>query len=721
MQNNTKQLNLLGEGSEATSLIGILDPKDARNNRVASSDRRFHDWYLFVLSFPPHLVDHYIHELDIHGGMTVLDPFCGTGTTIVEAKKQGIRAVGFETNPVAWYASKVKTTWDIDSTLVRVAAGAVYDRAQDTLKRERRRLRTFSGDEESILLRDSISPMPLHKCLILRDEIAAVEDSHVRDLLRLALAYTSVYKASNLEFGPEVGVSHIQKNDAEVFEHWLQKVNKMCDDLSSVYGKESSQTRCLMLDSRECGSRFEKTFVDAVITSPPYPNEKDYTRTTRLESTLLGFLRSKQDLRQLKQTLLRSNTRNVYVADTDDKLIAPGSKIDRIAREIERRRIALNKTSGFEKMYHRVTRLYFGGMKRHLEELKKILNPGAKLAYVVGDQASYLQVHIPTGELLADIAVELGYKVLGIDLFRTRLATATRQQLREEVVILAWQGENGRKSFTTGSHPREDEMADTKNRYDALIEQVFFNNYSKGASEVTFDREEFEKVSKKLKIKLPKNLGDIIYSYRYRTELPGKIKNLLSKGEEWVIRSTGRGKYQFSKSQIHRITPNPRLEKIKVLDATPEIIRRYALNDEQALLAILRYNRLVDTFLGITCYSLQNHLRTTAPGIGQTETDEIYVGVNKQGQHFVIPVQAKGKNDQLGIVQIEQDMAVCGAKFLALACRPVAAQFIENDLIALFEFVQSEGMVSIKEERHYRIVPNEKLSDEEIKGYGKGR
>lgn len=115
--------------------------------------------------------------------------------------------------------------------------------------------------------------------------------------------------------------------------------------------------------------------------------------------------------------------------------------VQRIAAAIEARRIELGKTSGFERMYARVTKLYFGGMARHLSDLRTILRPGARLAYVVGDQASYLRIFIPTGQILADIALSLGYQVVSIDLFRTRLATATKQQLREEVVVLRWLGE----------------------------------------------------------------------------------------------------------------------------------------------------------------------------------------------------------------------------------------------------------------------------------------
>src|SRR5262249_35310848 len=150
------------------------------------------------------------------------------------------------------------------------------------------------------------------------------------------------------------------------------------------------------------------------------------------------------------------------------------------------------------------------------------------------------------------------------------------------------------------------------------------------------------------------------------------------------------------------ILPNPNLVETKVPDSTPGPIEMYALSDEQALLAKVRYNRLIDVFTGLTCYSLQNHLRTKVPGLGQVEVDEIYVGLDRRGAHYVIPVQAKGGKDQVNIVQIEQDMAMCAAKFPNLLCRPIAGQFVTSDLIALFEFVMSNQAIAIVREQHYR-------------------
>ena len=153
-------------------------------------------------------------------------------------------------------------------------------------------------------------------------------------------------------------------------------------------------------------------------------------------------------------------------------------------------------------------------------------------------------------------------------------------------------------------------------------------------------------------------------------------------------------------------------------DATPGIIEKYALSDEQSLLAKLRYNRLVDIFTGITCYSLQNHLRTMVPSMGQVETDEIYIGLDRQGVHYVLPVQAKGGRDKMSVVQIEQDFALCAVKFKGLVCRSIGAQFMPSDMIALFEFELGDQGVSLRNERHYQLVPPDQITADDLKRYG---
>jgi len=84
------------------------------DNKLRPEDRSAHDWYRFVLSFPPHLVRDYIDRFGINSSGSVLDPFCGTGTTLVECKKVGIASVGIEANPMACFASQVKVDWSVD-------------------------------------------------------------------------------------------------------------------------------------------------------------------------------------------------------------------------------------------------------------------------------------------------------------------------------------------------------------------------------------------------------------------------------------------------------------------------------------------------------------------------------------------------------------------------------------------------------------------------------
>ncbi|MCI0379572.1 MAG: hypothetical protein L0215_18340 [Gemmataceae bacterium] len=257
------------------------------------------------------------------------------------------------------------------------------------------------------------------------------------------------------------------------------------------------------------------------------------------------------------------------------------------------------------------------------------------------------------------------------------------------------------------------------NRYVRIIEKIFLDRFQTGMREVAFEREDIERVAKKLSLKLPKNLGDLIYTFRYRGNLPKTVEEKAPPGESWIIRPAGRGRYCFALSKQPIIKPNEALVETKIPNATPGIIEMYALSDEQALLAKLRYNRLIDVFSGITCYSLQNHLRTQVAELGQVETDEIYVGLDHKGAHYVFPVQVKGGNDQLNVVQIEQDVAMCRKKFPSLVCRPIGGQFIASDLIALFEFVSTEQGIAVAQEKHYRLVPPDQLTAEELEAYAR--
>jgi hypothetical protein len=255
------------------------------------------------------------------------------------------------------------------------------------------------------------------------------------------------------------------------------------------------------------------------------------------------------------------------------------------------------------------------------------------------------------------------------------------------------------------------------NRYTQLIEAIFLKHYQEGLDSIDFDRSEITETAGELRIALPKNLGDVLYSFRYRTSLPTGITEKAPQGYEWIIRPAGRARYRFVLVSQAHIVPSGVLAETKILDATPGVIARYALSDEQALLAIVRYNRLVDIFAGITCYSLQNHLRTTVREVGQVETDEIYIGIDKRGAQYVLPIQAKGRIDKIGVVQIEQDMAVCATKFPSLICRPLAAQFMQNGAIAMFEFEQVKNEIKVTGERHYRLVGPDGLSPEDIAQY----
>ncbi len=259
-----------------------------------------------------------------------------------------------------------------------------------------------------------------------------------------------------------------------------------------------------------------------------------------------------------------------------------------------------------------------------------------------------------------------------------------------------------------------------------IIEWIFAQRHNPGDDQVTFTRDDLISAADALGAPRPKNLGDIVYSLRYRVPLPDSIRRTAPPDREWAIFPGGNAVYTLRTVPFNLIEPRKGLRTIRLPDATPGVISKYSLTDEQALLARVRYKRLLDVFTGLACYPLQSHLRTSititnaidgTPSSSQVETDDVYVGLDEHGAHYILPVQAKGGSDSLSVIQIWQDLRVAEQKFPDLIARPVAAQFMEQSVIALFEFQESNDEITIAREHHYSLVAPEELAPGELAAY----
>jgi hypothetical protein len=433
-------------------------------NSLQPEDLPVHGWYRFVLSYPPHLVRQYLKEFKMSSSDIVLDPFCGTGTTVVEAKKNGIQGVGCDAHPFAAMVSRVKTNWTVDVAALRKLFKGILNKSEAVASKHGVPALGFvslllqeefdfkangfclTPDEAKLLPTGFLSQRPLVRLLIIRDQIESDckgEPAAFREFFLLALAHVIANGAGNFAFGPEIYRTKA-KADYDVLGHFAKQCDLMLQEMLVLQKSTFSKTpsSILLCDARDLSKVPDG--ISCVITSPPYPNEKDYTRTTRVESILLGLLTDRESLRDMKESLLRSNTRNVFVKDNDSAEVLSFPSIQKVCRDIEDRRIELKKDSGFEKLYHKVVGHYFGGMRRHLRALKPKLRRGAKLAYVVGDQLSFLMVPVATASLLSEVAQAEGYKTIGCNLWRERIGTKIRNsttnqttvRVREEILLL---------------------------------------------------------------------------------------------------------------------------------------------------------------------------------------------------------------------------------------------------------------------------------------------
>ena len=358
-----------------------------------------HDWYSTVMGFSPGQIRPLLGSLGVGTSASFLDPFCGAGTALVEAQRLGAEAYGMDANPVAVLASRAKTHPRYRSANLMARLHEVVDEAGVTSRhREVSDPRLGAFTELGLLRRGWLGSGSARSLVRVARAIERVcARGSTRDFFTLALMRAAVRECAHVRFGPEIYVSrreHVPGARRSFAGCALDMIASLPASPAQV-----RPTRVVKGDARDLcdlrralGGRKGRAQVECVLTSPPYPNEHDYTRLTRIELILGGFVRCASDIRRLKEGMLRSNTKNVYAHDSDYALVRDIDYVRRRVSEIERR--VAGRTDGFARLYPRVVGEYFGGMARVLTHIERLLAPGGTCAIIVGDQATYCGVRV---------------------------------------------------------------------------------------------------------------------------------------------------------------------------------------------------------------------------------------------------------------------------------------------------------------------------------------
>ena len=429
--------------------------------RASSADNfAFHNWYNFVLGYTPAFPNYVIEKEGINKSHFVVDPFMGSGTTMVCCKELGIKSAGIDANDYFSLVAKAKLDWDLDldeleSVVKKLAKNlekkfASYDwqiggdSEQKDIASGNSKLKNFNeiiekSDIEHIPEK-YICKVPLAKLILIQTEISnlrkTIVDEKIHNVLLVALSAIAV-PSSNVYYGPGFGVRKKARENVDVLSLFTKKIDRMVDDLkNSNKSLRKISAKTYLGDAREMSKLLKPNSVDYMVTSPPYPGDHEYTKHTRLELLFLEMAKDLEEFRTIKKRMLRGSTTNIYKGDIEGDSISEIKEIRLVTDEIKKRLDADGGTSGFEKLYTKLVWEYFGGMFKVFEEALRVLKPGGKFFLLVSDSHAFKMVHIETAEILALVAKKAGLEVETIDLWQHKNSTSHKFKLFEEILVV---------------------------------------------------------------------------------------------------------------------------------------------------------------------------------------------------------------------------------------------------------------------------------------------
>lgn len=391
-----------------------------------------HRWFTYPAGFSYKAVEEALRLYYIVPGMTVYDPFAGTGTTNIVAKQRGVHSFGVEAHPFVQFVARTKLFWEFDFPSLLHEINALMGRIQQAME---------SCDIPSIAV-ESFFPELVCKCYsreklarlyLCREAIEALPPGPFRDFAKLGLT-NLLRSAADVATGWPYIAPQKAKTIVKASSNTLT-VEMLRDQLYQMYGDLQAicRTRCpggrAMLipgDSRQRQTDIEPETVDLAFTSPPYLNNYDYADRTRLETYFWGEAKTWGDIsQQVRTRLIMSATTQINRSDYDAAhLLSPdfchtvpevSAELTPKIAELSRRRL----TKGGKKSYDIMVAGYFNDMLNVIRETFRILKPGSPFLLILGDSAPY-GVYIPTDIYLGEIGKAVGFARYKIEELRTR-------------------------------------------------------------------------------------------------------------------------------------------------------------------------------------------------------------------------------------------------------------------------------------------------------------
>ncbi|HLG35873.1 MAG TPA: DNA methyltransferase [Bacteroidia bacterium] len=403
-----------------------------------------HGWFTYPAGFSFKAVEHSIDQANLQiGKSTIYDPFMGSGTTNLVAKSLGYNSIGVEAHPFVYRITQSKMNWEINFDELNAALEKIQKQVSKTEPPEK--LVEYLTEEFPELILKCFLPETLFDLLIIRNTINKLKLSDsVTEFLRTALICVlrdvSIAATGWPYIAPnKIKITSMSKKGWETYKNRVYKMYGDVVEINRKAFKGKSKHQIIYGDSRNTVGQIADKSADHIFTSPPYLNNFDYADRTRLELYFMGDAKNWGEISdQIRTKLMTSATTQIHRGNVKYKFLE-GFKFEcpdqfSFLSNAVQRLSELRLTKGGKKSYDLMTVGYFNDIYQIIKDNFRILRPGSKALYILGDSAPY-GVHIPTDELIGQIGVAIGFTNYKIQNLRERGGKWAKNPQRHSVML----------------------------------------------------------------------------------------------------------------------------------------------------------------------------------------------------------------------------------------------------------------------------------------------